>query len=302
VDRPAAPAEPATRGRDRGAARAPPQGSSLFGWTAYATEIAATFAPEYRDPERDTSKALRAAGVFTLALAVLIPIGLGGAVGDAAIAENPGGIYIEAFEAVVGSSGSMLITLVLVAAFLMVMNSATADAGRALYGIARDDMTVKQLNHLNRRGTPDRAIAVAAVLNIGLLLFVGNVLGIIFASNVGYILMMFFVLSGFVLLRRDRPAWPRPIRLRNFWIPIAVVLAVYNLVLGLVGFFSPAEAGYGGTTEQLVAAGVLLSSFLLFLYRRLVQDRGSLNVREITPALPPTEAAPADRPVVMTRV
>ncbi len=38
----------------------------IFGWTAYGTEICATFAPEYRDAKRDTSMALRTAAMFTL--------------------------------------------------------------------------------------------------------------------------------------------------------------------------------------------------------------------------------------------
>ena len=274
-------------GQDWGGVRVALAFLFIFGWTAYATELCATFAPEYRDQPRDTSLALRTAGAFTLGLAVLIPLGLGGTVGDAAIAENPGETYAVAFESVVGASGAAVVTLVLAASFLMIMNSATADAGRALYGIAKDDMTIRQLKHLNRHDSPSRAIMVAIVVNVGLLLFVGNVLGIIFASNVGYITMIFFALTGFLLLRKDRPNWPRPIRLASrLWVPIAVVLAAYNLVLALVGAFSPAEAGYGGTTEQLVGFGVLALSIVLFLYRRVVQDRGALRLREDAPAEP----------------
>jgi amino acid transporter len=270
----------------------------IFGWTAYATELCATFSPEYRDQPRDTSLALRTAGAFTLGLAVLIPLGLGGTVGDAAIAANPGETYAAAFEAVVGTSGAAVVTLVLAASFLLIMNSATADAGRALYGIAKDDMTVKQLKHLNRHNSPSRAILVTVVVNVALLLFVGNVLGIIFASNVGYMTMIFFALTGFLLLRRDRPNWPRPIRLgAKAWIPLAIVLAAYNLVLVIVGAFSPAEAGYGGTTEQLVGFGVLLVSVLLFVYRRVVQDRGPLRLRESAPSEPPAPLSRTAAPV-----
>ena len=42
--------------------------------------------------------------------------------------------------------------VILIAAFLLAMNAATADGGRALYGIARDHMTTRQLYHLNSRG------------------------------------------------------------------------------------------------------------------------------------------------------
>jgi amino acid transporter len=259
----------------------------IMGWTAYATEVCATFTPEYEDQHRDTSKALRMAGGFTLFVAVLLPIGLGGTVGDAAIAQNPGAVYASAFETIIGPA-SGFVTILICLAILLIMNSATADAGRALYGIARDDMTVKQLNHLNDKGIPSRAMTVDLIVNIGLLLLVGNVLSIIFTSNVGYMLAVVFALTGFMLLRRDRPRWPRPVRLSGIWIPIAAVLALYNLVLVVVGYLHPQDAGYGGTKEQLIVGALLLSSFLLLAYRRLVQDRTSLRLREETPEVPET--------------
>jgi amino acid transporter len=267
----------------------------LFGWSSYGTEVVAMFTPEYRDPERDTARGLRAAGVVTLTASVLVPVGLSGTLTDGTIAEAPGAIYAEAFEQMVGPA-SGLVAIVLAAAYLMTMNGATADSGRALYGLANDDMTVKQLNHLNRHGVPGRAIAVGMIVNCGLLLFVGNILGIIFAANVGYVVAMIFALSGFVLLRRDRPDWPRLIRLRRGWIVVAAVLALYNLVLVVIGGLSPAEAGYGGLTEQLVGVGVLVLSLVLFAYRRIVQDRGPLRLREPVPE-PPGEPRVGQKPV-----
>jgi amino acid transporter len=257
----------------------------IMGWTAYATEICALFAPEYEHQRRDTTKALQTAGAFTLLAAVLMPIGLGGTVGDGAIAADPGAIYASAFDAIVGPAAG-LVTIVICLGIVLVMNSCTAAAGRALYGIARDDMTIKELNQLNSKGIPSRAMTVDLVINVFLLLFVGNVLSIIFTANVGYFLAVVFALTGFLLLRRDRPDWPRPIRLRGMWLPIAGLLALYNLVLLVIGFLHPGDGGYGGTEEQVIAVLILLSGLLLFAYRRLVQDRTSLRLREETSALP----------------
>lgn len=257
----------------------------IMGWTAYATEICATFAPEYKDQKRDTTKALQTAGAFTLLAAVLLPLGLGGTLGDAAIAQDPGSIYASAFQTIIGPAAGF-VTIIICFAVLLIMNSATADAGRALYGIARDDMTIKELNHLNRKGIPSRAMTVDLGINILLLFFVGNILSIIFTANVGYMLAVVFALTGFLLLRRDRPKWPRPIRLGRVWIAIAAFLALYNLALVVIGFLHPADAGYGGTKEQIIAVAILLSAVVLFVYRRLVQDRTSLHLREQTPELP----------------
>jgi amino acid transporter len=263
----------------------------IFGWTAYGTEIGATFAPEYRNRHRDTSLALRCAGLFTLVVATTLPLGLGGNVGDAAITKDPGGFYTGAFERVIGPA-SGLVTIVLCASLYLVMNSCTADAGRALYGIAKDDMTIKQLNHLNSNGVPARAMFLDLVLNIVMVLFVGNVLAIIFTANVGYFVAICFALSGFLLLRRDRPDWPRPIRLGRGWIAVATALVAVNLVLLVVGFLNPADAGYGGATEQLIGVGILLLSVVLFAYRRLVQDHAALQLAERVPAVAP-DAGPS---------
>ena len=46
-------------------------------WSAYGTEVAATFAPEYRDTQRDTARALRSAAMFMLLVCLLVPLGLG---------------------------------------------------------------------------------------------------------------------------------------------------------------------------------------------------------------------------------
>src|SRR5687767_12485421 len=135
----------------------------------------------------------------------------------------------------------------LIASLVLSMNTATADGGRALYGIARDDMTIKQLYSLNRFRVPGLAMTLDMVINILFVWFVGNIFGILAASNLGYVLAHFFALTAFILLRKDRPGWPRPIRLPNYWVPIAGVLAAICLVFTVVGFgwFQVAAGGYG---------------------------------------------------------
>ena len=131
------------------------------------------------------------------------------------------------------------------------------------------------------------------VFNILLCLFIGNIFGILAASNLGYVLAHMFALSGFVLLRRDRPNWPRPIKLRAIWTPIAGLLAVWCLILTIVGFgwFDTAGGGYGGTKEKVIGVGVLVIGLLLFFFRRIVQDKERIHWREDTPTMPETAAA-----------
>ena len=147
---------------------------------------------------------------------------------------------------------------------------------------------------------PGRALTIDLVVNVLLILFVGNVLGILFASNLGYILAVTLAVSGFVLLRKDRPNWPRPIRLAPIWVPIAVLLAAFDLLILVVGASNPTLAGYGGTRDVLIGLGLLSIGLILFMYRRLVQDRTSLHLREMrTDELPPAQASsePVAHPV-----
>jgi SulP family sulfate permease len=179
---------------------------------------------------------------------------------------------------------------------LMVITTTTAAAlaaGSAVSGLDADQrpealflltllaglvMVAAGLAHLNKHGQPSRAIFVGFIMNAFLLLFVGSVLGIIFASNVGAFVALTLSLCGFVLLRIDRPNAERPVNVGRLGIPLAVALVIYTLALLVVGFFSPAEAGYGGPTEQIIGLGILLLPLILWAYRRVIQDKLPLSL------------------------
>jgi amino acid transporter len=264
----------------------------IMGWSAYGVETCATFAPEYKDTIRDTTVALRSSALFSLAVYALLPLGITGAIGEKAAVNDPVGFYVPAFSKIVGGASDLMVVL-LIASLVLSMNTATADGSRALYGIARDRMTIKELFHLNRFHVPARAMTVDALVNLFLVFFVGNTLAILVAGNLGYILAHFFALTGFILLRKDRPGWPRPIKLPRAWVGVAAVLAAANALFIAVGATNPSLTGYGGTKEALIGLGVLAFSIVLFLYRRLVQDRQPVHLREETPKLPTEEVAPA---------
>jgi amino acid transporter len=266
----------------------------IMGWSAYGVETCAAFAPEYKDTVRDTSLALRSAALFSLAVYVLLPLGLGGSTGIPPVDDQGGTFYISAFDELVGGGATHLMVLFLIASLVLSMNTATADGSRALYGIARDGMTIRELYHLNRFHVPARAMTVDMLVNLALLFFVGSILAILVAGNLGYMSAHFFALTGFLLLRKDRPNWPRPIRLAAPWVGVAALLAAANALLIIVGASNPSLTGYGGEKEMWIGVGVLLFSIVLFLFRRLVQDRSRVVIREETPQMPTAEArAPA---------
>ena len=261
----------------------------LFGWSAYAAEVCATFAPEYHDTRRDTTIALRSAATFTLLVYLLFPLGLGGVTGAPSAATAEGEFYVPAFAKIVGSGAASVMLVLLIGSLFLSMISSTADGSRALYGIARDDMTIKQLFHLNRFHVPARAMTVDLAVNVLLVLFISSNLTILYMSNIGYMLSHVFALSGFLLLRRDRPNWPRPIKVGPVWLGIAAVLVVFNTVLIAFGIFNPTLTGYGTWTDMFIGVGVLVGSVLLFFYRRIIQDKAQIKFREDVPDMPSAE-------------
>ncbi len=264
-------------------------------WSAYGIEVCATFAPEYHDTKRDTALALRTAASFSLLVYVLLPLGLGGVTGSPDPTAAYGPFYVDAFKHIVGSGFGGVALVLLIASLILSMNSATADGGRALYGIARDGMTVKQLYHLNRFHVPARAMTVDMVVNVGLILFVANNLAILYMSNIGYVTSHVLALSAFLLLRRDRPDWPRPIKVGPAWVALAGVFAVLNLSFVVFGISQQKLAATLGGYKFAgypfyLGVGVLVLSVLLFFYRRAVQDKKPITLRDLdTPTMPSAE-------------
>ncbi|HXG75914.1 MAG TPA: APC family permease [Gaiellaceae bacterium] len=257
----------------------------VMGWSAYGVETCAAFAPEYKDTVNDTNLALRSSALFSLAVYALLPLGIGGVMSQEAVGENPVAFYVPAFDQIIGGGSDVMVVL-LIASLLLSMNTATADGSRALYGIAKDDMTIKELFHLNRFHVPSRAMTVDMIVNLALVFFVGNTLAILYTGNVGYMLAHVFALTAFVLLRRDRAGWPRPIRVSAIFVPIALVLAAANVLFIYVGVTDPGLTYAAETKHVLIGLGVLAISIVLFFYRRLVQDRAQITFREETPAMP----------------
>jgi amino acid transporter len=274
----------------------------FMGWSSYGFETVAAFAPEYHSPETDTPRALRASAAFSVVVYALLPLGVGGTLGTNVIANDATFIafYTQAFDAIVGNALGNVMIVCLVAGLLLSMNTATMDGSRARFGISRDGMTIKELGVLNRFNVPARAMTLDAVMNLFLLTYFASAIEILAAGNLGYILAHVFALTGFLLLRRDRPNWPRPIKLSTLWVPIAGLLAIANLVFIVVGGFIysggflgiATQYGYGWDKTR-VGLIVLAVSLLLYVFRHVVQDRTSIRLREETPTMPEEAAQPA---------
>jgi amino acid transporter len=242
-------------------------------WTAYGTELPATFTPEYVDPKRDTAKALSSAALLMIVVCAVSTTVLPATVGEHTIAGNPVGFFAPLVNRVLGGGFGGAAIAIVCAAQLIALGSATSDSGRTLYGMAADRLTVRQLHKLNRRGQPMRGMTVDLVFNLLVLFLVSNVAGIIFASNLGYLIMVVFALGGFLVLRKTHPDAPRMVRRSRIWIPISVLLIAINLFIIVIGFTHPSLVGYGGGTEQLISLSVIAVGLISYFFTRVVQER-----------------------------
>jgi amino acid transporter len=263
-------------------------------WSAYGIEVVATFAPEFHDTQKDTPKALRSSALFCVAVYALLPLGLGGTLGTKAVADDSTFIafYTQAFDKLVGNGLGNVMIACIVGGLVLSMNTATMDGSRALYGVSKDGMTIRELGVLNRFHVPARAMTIDAILNIFLITYFTGVLQILAVSNIGYVFATCCALSGFLLLRRDRPNWPRPFKLSRIWVPICAVLLVINFVLLVAGGFLYSGGflgitGYGyGWDKTRTGLLVLVAALILYIYRHVVQDKIPMKLREDVPQTP----------------
>ena len=259
----------------------------VLAWSVYGIEAVASFVPEFRDTIRDSKIALRLAGIFVIAVYVIVPFGIGGMVDQADVAANPVTFYLGLFEKIF-PGGDIVMTICLIAGLVLLMVMTTADGGRVLHGSAMEGLTIRQLGELNRFKVPGRAMSLDLIVNVILILFVGEALAVIVAGIVGYLLCHILSLTGFLNLRRDEPDAERPIKLGRQWLYIAAFLIVVDTAMLVVGALSASVTGYGSTKELVIGIVVLSISVMLYAYRRIVQDKQPWIWRE------PATAAEAD--------
>lgn len=264
----------------------------LIGWTAYGTEMCAAFLPEYRT-KSDARKALFSSGAYTFGIFLLVPFGVGGLITQEEAGTDPLGIFVTAFTRVLpaGPLADVMLFAIL-GALMMGVNASMADGSRALYGAAIDGLVPKQFEKLNKHGVPARAIYVAVILNIVLIIFIANPISILVAANLGYLLAILLALSGFLLLRRDHPEFTRPFRVGRHAVPLAIVLVIYTAVVLVVGALSSDLSGYGGPLELAIGIAILALSLVFYVWRRRIQERMPL-LRDMRT---PTETASAVGP------
>lgn len=236
---------------------------ALAQWSACAWETAAVYASEYKDPGRDTPKALFAAGglcllVFPLAQAAAI-----GTLGVEGLTANPYSPFVPIAQMVLGPVGGAVAIIMLIASLILVANTALLGSSRALYTMAHDGLLPPLFGRVNKNGIPFLA-AVFTVLFNTLLIWLETPILVLAASAIGYALINGLTLFGFVLARIDHSDLPRAFQAPKKWIYVALFFALLNIPLYLIG-----NAYFNGVIPVLVGFLILLSFLPLYYYRKV---------------------------------
>ena len=268
-------------------------GLFIAAWSTYGFETAVCYTREFRDPKRDTFKAILFCGLLCIVVFTLVPLAFQGHLGlgkvvTEAVLDDAGAVVTPAvydgmlspdiysgmgvasvMSQMVGGGevvANVLVVMLVLAVLLSIMTS-MAGSSRTLYQASADGWLPRYLSHVNEHGAPTRAMWTDLGFNL-ILLMLSDYVFVLAASNVGYIIFNFLNLNSGWIHRMDRPNWARPFRAPTIVLAIGGVLSFVNLTLMGLG----ADIyGAGTLTAGLVFASLIVP---VFLYRHYVQDKG----------------------------
>lgn len=268
-------------------------GLFMAAWSTYGFETAVCYTREFKDPKRDTFKAIFYAGLLCILVFTLVPLAFQGSLGlgqlvTPAVLDASGAVVTPAVysgllspaiysgmgvgQVMADSIGggklvANIVLIMLVLATLLAIMTSMSGSSRTLYQASVDGWLPKYLGRTNEHGAPTAAMWTDLSFNL-LLLLMSDYVFVLAASNVSYIIFNFLNLNAGWIHRLDRPDWIRPYKAPTVLLVAGGVLSFVNLACMGLG----ADIWGAGT----LVTGLLLALLILpvFCYRHYVQDKG----------------------------
>ncbi|MGX9566640.1 APC family permease [Pseudomonas sp. CFBP 5748] len=268
-------------------------GLFMAAWSTYGFETAVCYTREFKDPKRDTFKAIFYAGLLCILVFTLVPLAFQGSLGlgqlvtpavlDASGAVVSPAVYSGLLSPAIysgmgvgqvmadsiggGKLVANIVLIMLVLATLLAIMTSMSGSSRTLYQASVDGWLPKYLGRTNDHGAPTAAMWTDLCFNL-LLLLMSDYVFVLAASNVSYIIFNFLNLNAGWIHRLDRPDWIRPYKAPTVLLAAGGVLSFVNLACMGLG----ADIWGAGT----LMTGLLLALLILpvFCYRHYVQDKG----------------------------
>jgi amino acid transporter len=252
-------------------------GLFIAAWSTYGFETAICYTSEFKDPEKDTFKAIFYSGLLCLLLFILVPFTFQGVLGltgmlDPTIADGSG--VADAMANMVGGGAIIhaVMVLLMIVALMLSIITAMAGSSRTLYQASRDGWLPKYLSRVNHHGAPVYAMVTDLAINLVVLAIAAtdatSFFFILAVSNCGYILFNFLDLNAGWIHRLDSGHVKRPYRAANWLLGLGAVAGFVNLV------FMGAGAKVWGPTALWYGIGFAAVSWLFFGWRHYITDKG----------------------------
>lgn len=237
-------------------------------WSACAWETAAIYGPEYKNPSKDVPKALFFCGVIVFIIIVMVQASVIGVLGVKGVIAESVSPLLPVAEAVFGEAGSMITIIMLIAAMVLIIQTAYLGSTRAMYSMAKQGNLPKVLGHTNSHGTPFVAMLFIGGFNL-VLITMGNASAILAASAIGYTIAHGISQFAYVKAKRN-PAFSnldRPFKAPRNWKYVAMVFGLFDVPFCVVGliYLNSLELGW---TPIWVGVGVLTFYVPIWFYSR----------------------------------
>ncbi|QHK20889.1 amino acid permease [Pseudarthrobacter psychrotolerans] len=234
-------------------------------WSACAWETAAIYGPEYKNPSKDVPKALLACGIICFVLYVLLQTAVIGVLGVEGVQAEPVSPLIPVAQAVFGEAGSIVTIIMLIAAMILIIQTAYLGSSRAMHSMSTEGNLPRVFGKTNRHGTPFVAMLVIGAFNL-VLISMGNAAAILAASAIGYTCANGISLFAYVRAKKH-PAFAnleRPFKAPKGWKNVAMIFGLFNVPLCVVGvvYLNSLEIGWTSTWVGFLVLSLYLPIWL----------------------------------------
>lgn len=230
-------------------------------WSACAWETAAIYGPEYKEPGSDVPKALFSCGAICLVAYVLVQATVTGVIGIDGIAAAPIDPMLPLAQAALGDVGSTVAIVMLIAAMVLIIQTAYLGASRAMHSMATEGNLPKVFKKTNAHGTPVLAMVVIGVFNL-ILISMGTPSAILAASAIGYVCANGISLFAYVKAKSNPrlAGLDRPFKAPTGWKNVALLFGLFNLPLCLIGviYLNSVEGSWTSTIVGILVLGLYI--------------------------------------------
>jgi amino acid transporter len=252
-------------------------------WSAYGIECASTTIAELKDPHKDAPKAMLASSIAGFFSYSVVPFVMLGIVGVSVLTQDASVAFLPAAQAIFGHIGGYVVSIMLITALLLGVQTTIIGSSRCMFEMTHDGQMIKQFGSVNKYGVPVGSMYVDLGVTLAMLiLFRANVVTLIAASNVGYLSVFLVLIPAYIVLRYTHADTPRSFKLPGIFIPIAVLITLFNIAAFVIGgpqwdaspVATPVLFGHTVTlTVMNIGWTLMLAIVPFYLWRVLIQDK-----------------------------